>query len=206
MDMATIVGTCTLGASIVGYILYKSSRQNDQMNMIEVKSNDGEDTIKLDYAFTKTNQKPDQILKNLIDQAKETIDLAVFTFTDKGILQSIIQATNRGVKVRLITDRKQSKNAYGQDEVLEKLTHAGVPIKENCHDGYMHLKITIVDSSVISVGSYNYTKAARNKHDEILVVIKNKKVGAEWSKHFDYMWYKTSDYRSINSDSIPSVS
>lgn len=210
MDVITFVGACTVGASVVGYILFKQSRQPCQSNnnnkMIDINLKDEMENFHLDYAFTRTNKKPDQILKDLIDQAKDKIDIAIYTFTDKGILQRIIQATNRGVKVRLITDKMQSVNAKGQSDILEQLMDSGVPVKENFHNGFMHLKVAIVDSSVVSVGSYNFTKAAREKHDEVVVVIKNKKLANEWTKHFDTMWNNTIDYRIVESIKIPRVS
>ncbi|MFD1780811.1 phospholipase D-like domain-containing protein [Fredinandcohnia salidurans] len=209
MDAITVFGACTVGASVIGYILFKNGRQTrhttNTHNMYDLDSTEEQDTITLDYAFTKTHKKPDQLLIKLIDQAKENIDLAVYTFTDKGILQRIIQATNRGVKVRLITDQRQSVNAYGQDDILKQLMYAGVPVKENNHNGFMHLKIAIVDSSVVSVGSYNFTKAAKEKHDEIIVVINNKKLASEWTKHFDTMWNNISNYRS-RGKVVPKVS
>jgi phosphatidylserine/phosphatidylglycerophosphate/cardiolipin synthase-like enzyme len=210
LDVITLVSACTVGASVVGYILFKNRKQTDQtkktIETIDLVSKDEQDTFNLDYAFTKTSKNPDQMLKDLIDQAKEKIDLAVYTFTDKGILQRIIQATKRGVRVRLMTDHRQSVNAIGQNNILEQLMYAGVPIKENCHNGFMHLKVAIVDSSVVSVGSYNFTKAAREKHDEILVVIKNKKLANEWTNHFDTMWNNTSNYRNVERIRIPNVS
>lgn len=210
MDVITFVGACAVGASVVGYILLKQSRQASQSNnnteMIDLNPKHEMDNFHIDYAFTRTNKNPDQMLKDLIDQAKDKIDVAIYTFTDKGILQRIIQATNRGVKVRLITDKLQSVNAKGQSDILDQLIDSGIPIKENLHNGFMHLKVAIVDSSVVSVGSYNFTKAAREKHDEVLVVIKNKKLATEWTNHFDTMWNNTIDYRIVENIKIPRVS
>ncbi|WP_163538226.1 phospholipase D-like domain-containing protein [Gracilibacillus sp. YIM 98692] len=197
MDALTIIGACTVGASIAGYILYKGQKKDDGKSLKEnnIESDYNQTPFTLNYAFTKTDKKPDLILKNIIEQAQEKLDIAVYTFTDQGILQSILQATNRGVKVRLITDRYQSSKARGQDKILQQLKHAGVPVKVNSHRGSMHLKMAIVDSAIVTVGSYNWTKAARDKHDKILVVMENDELALEWTHHFNAMWNNTNKYK-----------
>lgn len=201
MEPLTLVGACAVGLLAVGYVLFKG--KNNSGTAEEVKKDNiaisypGSELNKISYAFTKTGQMPDEQIKEIIDKTKSKLDVAMYTFTDLGILQRIVLATNRGVKVRLITDGKQSVSARGQDKVLQQLSNAGVPIKINSHNGYMHLKLMIADDSRIITGSYNYTNAARTKHDEVVILIENNKIAKEWTEQFNRIWNDDKNFKYL---------
>jgi phosphatidylserine/phosphatidylglycerophosphate/cardiolipin synthase-like enzyme len=197
MELMTLLGACTVGVAVGGFFLHQNKKPSRKDKVEGEFSSVAEDDLKVEYLFTKTEKKPDRKLMELIDKAKHQLDIAMYTFTDQGILQRIIQATNRGVKVRLITDSHQLKSARGQDKVIEQLKNVNIPIKVNSHGGFMHLKITIIDESYVTVGSYNFTKAAKDKHDEVLVVIGNKKIAKEWTQHFNQLWNDNRNYNDL---------
>lgn len=60
----------------------------------------------------------------------------------------------------------------------------------------MHMKVSIVDGSIVTTGSYNYTESASTENDEVLVVICNTKAAADFEAEFQSMWNDTSDYRN----------
>ncbi|UOQ43778.1 phospholipase D-like domain-containing protein [Halobacillus salinarum] len=143
---------------------------------------------KIKYVFSKSSKSPKEKLIEVIDKSKESLDVAIFTFTEKEIAAHICKATKRGVNVRVITDRNQTRDIPRQKENVEKLMEAGIPVKVNDHNGLMHLKITISDKRLTTSGSYNFTYTAEEKNDEVMLVIKDKEMAEEWTKKFDSMW------------------
>ena len=129
----------------------------------------------MNYYFSKGNKLISHHLIDLINSAQKNIDIAIYSLTKKEIVAAIINAKNRGVEVRLITDRRESQTPYEKKQLL-LLNNSNIPIKINSHSGLMHLKITIVDSELIALGSYNYTDAATYDNDEVILIINDKDI------------------------------
>ena len=137
--------------------------------------------------FPRAGQKPQPALVKVISSAKETLDVAIYSFTDTKIADALISAEKNGVKVRVITDGQESKSKY-QKKVLNNLKKSGIPVKINTHSGLMHLKVTVADKKTATTGSFNYTKSAEEKNDEVFVVIKNSDIAKNFSDEFENMW------------------
>ena len=124
----------------------------------------------------------------LIDQSNSSIDVAIYSFTDKKIARALIRAFNRGVKVRVIIDYGNGKSRYCVGPLLEK---AGIPVryKRGSGGGLMHNKYAIYDGKVLSTGSFNWTSNANKRNDENLVIIKNDRHLIEmYQKNFNRLW------------------
>ena len=150
----------------------------------------------IQYYFPRAGQHPDKELINIINNTKSNLDIAIYSITDKDIVNAIISAKNRGITVRIISDKVESKNKYQKQE-LQLLKNAGIPIKINNHRGIMHLKVTIADNSIVTTGSYNYTEAATKYNDEVLVVINNGKVAQDFDAEFEVMWNDNSNFKNF---------
>jgi phosphatidylserine/phosphatidylglycerophosphate/cardiolipin synthase-like enzyme len=141
----------------------------------------------LEYYFPRAGQHPDQVLIGVIGSASSTLDIAIYSITKDNIVQAIAAAKARGVTVRIISDKIESANKY-QAQELAVLTGDGIPIKINHHSGLMHLKVTIADDKTVTTGSYNYSAAATDENDEVLVVIHDPKVAQDFDNEFQSMW------------------
>lgn len=145
--------------------------------------------------FPRAGQKPQPALISVISSAKETLDVAIYSFTDTKIGDSLISAEKNGVKVRVITDGQESKSKY-QGKVLKALKKAGIPVKVDTHSGLMHLKVTVADKKTATTGSFNYTKSAEEKNDEVFVVIKNSDIAKDFSDEFETLWNDKSGFEN----------
>lgn len=150
----------------------------------------------IEYAFTQAGQHPENMLKTVIGSAKSTLDIAIYSLTKNDIVDAILAAQKRGVKVRIITDQQEAQNK-SQAGDLQRLRAAGIPIKENTHSGLMHLKVTIADGSVVTTGSYNYSQAASTTNDEVLVMIRDSNIAKDWEKQFNRMWDDTKNFTEL---------
>ncbi|CAG9464758.1 unnamed protein product [Pedinophyceae sp. YPF-701] len=96
-------------------------------------------------------------LLRIIDGAKATLDVCVFTITCNEIANAVTAAHRRGVRVRIITDDDQS-NAQGSD--IKALRQAGIPVRMDKSCYHMHHKFCVVDGERLVTGSFNWTRQA----------------------------------------------
>ncbi|RUS48708.1 phospholipase D family protein [Cohnella sp. AR92] len=150
----------------------------------------------VEWAFTKADQHPEEKLVSLIGEAKETLDIAIYSLTYPDIVQAIKDAAKRGVKVRLITDKIQS-GGKTQKEALKLLGSAGIPMKINSHSGLMHLKMTLVDGKAATTGSFNYSKSASTTNDEVFVIFRNADIARSFEEQFEAMWTDEKGFETI---------
>jgi Phosphatidylserine/phosphatidylglycerophosphate/cardiolipin synthases and related enzymes len=145
------------------------------------------------YYFPRAGQNAESALVSVVGSAKKSLDTAIYSFTDADVAAAMIADKQRGVKVRVITDRECAGNQY-QARVLGELKDAGIPVKYNTHSGLMHMKVSIVDSATVTTGSFNYTKSAENENDEVLVILKNSTAAKDFGTQFARMWNDTKDF------------
>jgi phosphatidylserine/phosphatidylglycerophosphate/cardiolipin synthase-like enzyme len=143
--------------------------------------------------FPREGQAPAPALINVIKSAKKSLDMAIYSFTDTSIADAVIADKKRGVTVRVVTDKTEAQNSY-QKAVLNSLKKAGIPVKLNTHQGLMHLKVTVVDGSICTTGSFNYTAAAENQNDEVFIVVNNAATAAKFEAEFERMWNDAKNY------------
>ena len=122
----------------------------------------------------------------LIKQAKETIDVSIFFLTHNKISKALVDAKERGVKVRVILDATAATNGYSKHNYLRE---NGIDVKVESWGGKMHMKAAVIDSKHIIVGSMNWTLAGEKKNDENTIIIKNSSIhGNKLSSFFEEMW------------------
>lgn len=156
---------------------------------------DGSSSGTAAYYFPRAGQKAQPQLLKIIGSSKKTLDVAIYCLTDPQVADAIVQAKKRSVAVRVLTDHDQS-TTKDQKALLNSIKKAGIPIKMNSHSGIMHLKVTIADASVVSTGSYNYTKAANTINDEVFIVLNSTSAAADFEKEFNRMWNDTKGFKN----------
>jgi phosphatidylserine/phosphatidylglycerophosphate/cardiolipin synthase-like enzyme len=121
----------------------------------------------------------------LIVEAREQIDIGVFFLTHKEIAQALIDAKNRGVRIRVIMDATGAKNEYTKHEVLRL---AGIPVKVEDLGGKMHAKSAVIDHRIVVGGSMNWTNAGNDDNDENTIIVYSSKHAAQYDAWFQAMW------------------
>ena len=119
-----------------------------------------------------------QASRETIRQATTRLDIMNPYLTDPGVIDDILAAAKRGVRVRLIVSQSPhtTQAQFALESYYPALTKAGVEIWE--HPGTMHAKITIADDRLI-VGSVNYDAWALYRNLELAVVIDDAAVADE---------------------------
>ena len=122
-----------------------------------------------------------QYIVNEIDRAEESIEFCIYIFTDRDISKALIRASERGVKVRGVIEKK---NDNKQSKILKNKKI----VKLKGSEGLMHHKFLIIDKKTLLTGSYNYTYSADNKNDENFLTIKDKNIIAQYYQEFLRLW------------------
>lgn len=156
--------------------------------------------------FSNESDIASELIKQ-INYAKKTLDIAIYSLTNQDISDAIIKAYNRGVKVRMIIETTKVQTSK-IDPAITKLINANVPIrilKGGGLYGIMHNKITLIDSSLLITGSYNFTSNANINNYENVVFVDNQTDINSYKNYFETMWSRAADisYPS-KSLSIPS--
>lgn len=142
----------------------------------------------IEFAFSDITDNPKALLLQAINDAKQTLDIAIYNIKDKEIADAILRAKKRGVSVRILTDAEKAENNK-QAALLKSFSENSIEVKVNSKRK-MHLKMAIIDESLIIMGSYNFTEASATENIEQLIAITNQELGAEWTKIFNRLWKK----------------
>ena len=118
-------------------------------------------------------------LLHWIDQARSSIDVAMFSFTNKSIAKRLKNAAERGVHIRIIFDHDQIKDRYSKLRYLAKyrnieiFTLRGKYAKRGEYYGKMHIKMGIFDNKRVTFGSANWTNSAFSRNFEVIYFTKD---------------------------------
>jgi cardiolipin synthase A/B len=110
-------------------------------------------------------------LKNIIHSASKSLFIVMFTFTHPVLLDEIIQAHKKGIKVTVVIDYYSSMGA--SSHTIDKLEKEGVTVLKSKGPQLLHHKYLVVDDRILICGSANWTKAAFNKNYDCFIILYN---------------------------------
>jgi phosphatidylserine/phosphatidylglycerophosphate/cardiolipin synthase-like enzyme len=119
------------------------------------------------------------------DNAKESIHIAMYSFTSEGIADAAIRANNRGLEVKVVLDNLQ---AGSKNSAYNTLISNNVNARIRKGKGAMHHKFAVIDNGLTITGSFNFTKNANERNHENLVFIFSEKTAREFEDEFLMLW------------------
>lgn len=151
-----------------------------------------------------------EILVNLFQRSKKSIDVAVYHLSVKMLSEALIDAKRRGINVRVIVDQ----SSYGLGAVnmhVDNMRSAGVSTRIYHDNIMMHMKMCLIDvpeggfkNSVASAldfgesklpangltvtGSMNWSREAVTSNQEMFIVTSNKNICQDSKNYFEVMW------------------
>ena len=104
---------------------------------------------------------PDETAKPFLDAinaAKKSLDIKMFVFSDPALIETVIAAQQRGVKVRVMLNAARRNGEDDNEQSRKILEHADIELKDsNPAFGITHEKSMVVDESSAFVKSLNWT-------------------------------------------------
>jgi phosphatidylserine/phosphatidylglycerophosphate/cardiolipin synthase-like enzyme len=128
----------------------------------------------------------DKIIR-LIDSAQESIDIEVYVFTSRDVVEALERARNRGVEIRIIMEERVISGQNNQ--MYDELTAKGFAVKYASYAyDLTHSKFIIIDSKTVFVGSHNFSYSALYENREASVILHSEQVADEFEKVFESDW------------------
>ncbi|KAI7875196.1 phospholipase D/nuclease [Lichtheimia hyalospora FSU 10163] len=121
-----------------------------------------------------------------LHSAQSTIDICVYSMTDDDTADALILAKKRNVKIRIITDDQQAASKYADPSRLQK--DHGIPYKTDNSPSYMHNKFAVIDGKTLINGSFNWSRNARFKNRENIVITNIPECIKEFEVEFERLW------------------
>ncbi|HEX3374101.1 MAG TPA: phospholipase D-like domain-containing protein [Edaphobacter sp.] len=135
---------------------------------------------------------PDDTSKPILEaiaQAKKSIRVKMFIFSDPGLLDAVIAAKRRGVDVRIMLNPERRDGEKENADTRKKLTEGGVHVSDsNPAFDVTHEKSMVIDDAIAFVQSLNWeTKNVTETRDYAIVTTHQHEVD-EVARCFDADW------------------
>ena len=151
-------------------------------------------------------QSTNGLIQKTLQSAQESIDLALFVFSEQPLSQTLHQKYQQNVAIRALIDSDFIYRSYS--EALDMmgvarlnqqcnydvdntpwnppLNTVGTP---NLVDGdKLHHKFAVIDHKYVITGSQNWSKNANHRNDEAVIVLHNSVVSAHFLREFDRLY------------------
>ncbi|MFI5345344.1 MAG: phosphatidylserine/phosphatidylglycerophosphate/cardiolipin synthase family protein [Elusimicrobiota bacterium] len=154
------------------------------------------------YPVDTTLQEPDlrralDVWPEMIDKARKTVDIEQFYVTPstgeplEPTLKALERAAKRGVKIRVVLEKKFEKNSLDGIARLKSMPGLDLRVAEwsgLTGAGIIHAKFFIVDRDLAFVGSQNYDWRSLKHIHEMGLAIDDAPVAAKVQSVFDHDW------------------
>ncbi|MDR2526382.1 MAG: phospholipase D-like domain-containing protein [Rickettsiales bacterium] len=115
--------------------------------------------------FTPSNKCADLVMRQL-DKAKERVRIAMYSLTDKQIIEKINKTAKRGIIISLIAECNDYNEFLEKIDIMRDIDN----IICDKRSAYEHNKFMIVDDTQVVTGSYDWTEHARENSENCLLI------------------------------------
>jgi phosphatidylserine/phosphatidylglycerophosphate/cardiolipin synthase-like enzyme len=120
-----------------------------------------------------------------IDASEREVLVQAYGFTHNAIAQALVRAHARGVKVRVLLDKKsQTSNRF----VIGVLQDADIAVRQDGKHAIAHNKVMVIDQEVVITGSFNFTNSAATRNAENFLILKSPDLALQdrlqWQSHW----------------------
>ncbi|MCB9674892.1 MAG: hypothetical protein H6737_07230 [Alphaproteobacteria bacterium] len=132
-----------------------------------------------------------------LDEARRSVDIAMYSMSDSGVKEAIVRAAGRGVKVRIVFDGASEDRKDPQGTTSAWFEDRGIEVR--WINKIMHHKFAIVDgprdhasqagTGTLISGSGNWSNGAGTRFDENTLFIQgDARLNLMFQREFDGMW------------------
>jgi phosphatidylserine/phosphatidylglycerophosphate/cardiolipin synthase-like enzyme len=131
--------------------------------------------------------------RQIVRSAKRSIEIAMYSFTDRRIAEDLVDACHRGVVVDLYRDRSQYEEETARASAVPAILH-------RCHDIHvrvkgskelMHEKAYVADGLVLREGSANWSVSAARYQDNQLSITRDTAAIEAFRNDFAGLWQRS---------------
>ncbi len=127
-----------------------------------------------------------------ITGAKKSLRVKMFVFSDPALIDAVIDAHRRGVRVQVMLNPERRSGEEDNKETRRKLSKVGIAVKDsNPAVDLTHEKSMVVDDSVAFVKSLNWATKNLTETRDYAVVTNHKHEVGEIVEGFDADWERS---------------
>lgn len=143
----------------------------------------------VNQALFSPGPEPANKIRSLIKRAQKSIDVCVFTISDDSISNALVDAAQRNIQIRIISDNDKAEDR-GSD--VYHMADQGIYTKIDLSASHMHHKFAIIDNQYLINGSFNWTRSATKYNQENIVISDDSTLIADFAKVFEKLWRECS--------------
>lgn len=147
-----------------------------------------------------------QRISTELKKTERTLDIAMYSMSDSGLIKQVKDLASNGVRVRLILNK-----ANQAEEKSMAFEEAGVDVR--FVNVVMHHKFAIIDGpqssradaskSTLMTGSQNWSRSSDTRYDEDFIVFKNEaQMIRQFQAEFQFLWTHSRDFEGPASNQI----
>lgn len=129
----------------------------------------------------------DEELAAFINTAQKSVDMAIYQLDLDNVTQALIEAKERGAKVRLVTDVDILDDSK-ENASFKKLKKAGIQTVGGNPNAIMHNKFVVVDGKAVWAGSWNFTENDTYRYNNNGVLIQSPELAHNYTVTFEKMF------------------
>lgn len=150
-------------------------------------------------------------LWSLIDKETQGIDVAFWFMQDDSYATKLINRFKAGVPVRVLVDPRANPTYAGNEQVLNMLKNAGIPMRYKLTDGILHWKLMLfAGQGKVEFSGANYSgdffvpsSPNANYIDEAIYFTDDPSVVQSFKTKYDDVWTNTVDYGNYANITAP---
>jgi hypothetical protein len=101
-----------------------------------------------------------------LHSAKVSVDIAMYSFTDRDLAEELVRLAKSGVRVRVYRDwREYEQEKQRGSSTTEMLVAGGVQVRVKSSRDLMHFKSYVIDGTLLRTGSANWSPTALKRQD-----------------------------------------
>ena len=130
--------------------------------------------------------------QQIIRNAKRSLEIAMYSFTDRRIAEELVDACNRGVVVKLYRDRSQYEEETARGSAVPTILHrcSDIQVRVKGDKELMHEKAYVADGLVLREGSANWSVSAARYQDNQLSITHATAAIEAFKDDFAGMWQR----------------
>src|SRR5260370_21141519 len=137
-----------------------------------------------------------------LEHARLSMDVAMYSFTDKPLADEIIKLARDGVEIRIYRDREQYENeqrnaAQHHDQSTTDMFRGEhniqVRVKASVRRDLMHLRAYLIDGTLLRDGSANWSPAGEKVQDNNARFTSNPVEIRAFTDDFEQLWARSAN-------------
>ena len=181
----------------VGLALWYSQRPRPVVPLLERAPRSGS-------AVEEDHFSPEENLEQLdlaqIDNARRSLDIAMYAFTDRYLAEAVLRAAHRGVQVRLYRDHSEyedeehnvgRRDGSSTSSMFRGERNIQVRVKRNRE--LMHMKTYCVDGALLRDGSANWSPSGLKRQDNNARFTSDDRQVRNFENAFEGMWVRDNE-------------